>query len=288
MATYENNINNMVQNPNEEKVTEQTNETINNGVKMIGSIPEDSSLEWSPIPFKALGKTTRVHSDDLCRKIRAAFGESFHDLKGVNIVYINNAFMVEMFFEVNTEPLPDGKIRNLVNLTAPVTENKTNLYYKNMAVQHKLNGESFTLNDETKLLLSDFMFGGRKASIPNNKKNNNRWNECINEVRVPTSAYGDMLYRRSADRILVRVTGLDIKRILQKLYGTDMVVLTNSNGKTDENVHAKAFYEPRFAKMLPNGTFIINIEQFDVGAAQQFAIQENPQIQQQTGVVYYY
>ena len=265
----------------ENVVPQNQTPTQEESVKMVGSIPANSVLTWDPIEFPSFGKIMRIHSDDLARKIKAVYMETFHDLKGVNILYTPAGFQVELYFEYNTEDVPNGKIKNLVNLTAP-TAKGTDLYYRNQVVQHKVHGESFTINDETKLLLSDCMFGGRKANQPKDKK----WDKYISEVHVPL--YNDPFFKtRNADRVMVKVTGLNLRSLLRKLYGNDMVTKTVTDGDTDTNIHAEAMYEVRFIKMLPNGTFIMNVEQFDKGATQQFVVQENPQIQRATGVVYY-
>lgn len=253
-------------------------------VKYWGRYPEDAKIESSPLPFKALGKIMRIRNDELCRAIRAQFGDLFHDLKGVNLVYVNNQFVTEFYFELNTEPLPEGKIRNLINLTTPTPENRSNLFYRNAVVQNKLHGKVFTLNDETKLLLSDFMYGGRTANKPNNKK----WEKLIEEIRIPAATYDP--FAKNADRIFIRVVGFDIRRLAQNLYGPDMIINTTKDTATgeDQNLHATALYEVRFIKLNYDGTFIINIEQFDKNAAQQFVTQENPQLQRQAGGVTFF
>lgn len=253
-----------------------------NPPNMVGSIPADSTLKWEPIEFQSFGRISRMTSDELARKIKFAYMETFHDLKGVNVIYTPAGFEVQLYFEYNPDQVPEGKIRNLVNLTAPTNTGK-NLYYKNQVIQHKVNGESFTLNDETKLLLSDCMFGGREANKPKDPK----WKNYIKEVHVPLGYNNPFFKPKNATRVMIKVTGLDIRKILQKLYGDDMIVKTINDGDSDMNVHAKAMYEIRYIKGTSNGTFIVNIEQFDVGATQQIVAQENPQIQNTTGIVYY-
>ena len=193
-------------------------------VKYYGAIPEDARIESVPSPFKTIGKFMMINSDELSKLIYAQFAEIFHDLKGVNIKYIDNKFVPEFYFEVNTETLPDGKIRNLINLTTPVRENKSNLFYRNAIVQNKLHGKVFTLNDETKLLLSDFMYGGRDANKPNNNK---RWNNIIAEVRMPAATFDP--FARNVDRIFICVTGFDPKRLLQHKFGRDMIINTTKD-----------------------------------------------------------
>lgn len=286
MATY---VKNLIQEEEvPETVVKETNKT-ESSEKMVGSIPENSRLEWSPIPFESFGKTTRIHSDELARKIRAAFGETFHDLCGANVIYENNNFVVKLYFAYNLDPIPEGKIRNLISLTntSPSDSSNMGLYQKMNVIQNRYDGKRYTINDETKLLLSDFMYGGRQANKPNSKSWNNPdpKHKRIVEIAEPISSYGN----RNAERTIVSIQNdIDLRRVLQKLYGDDMVIKTQSGLDSDINSHAKALYEPRFVKYCANGTFIMNIEQFDKGAVEQFAIQENPQFQRIPNVIFYY
>ena len=252
-------------------------------VKYYGAIPEDARIESVPSSFKTIGKFTMINSDELSKLIYAQFAGVFHDLKGVNIKYIDNRFVPEFYFEVNTETLPDNKIRNLINLTTPVRENKFNLYYRNAVVQNKLHGKVFTLNDETKLLLSDFMYGGRDANKPNNKK----WNNFISEVRMPANHFDP--FAKNVDRIFVCVTGFDPKRLLQFKFGRDMIVNTTKDPETgdDQNFHANALYEMYFVKMNLDGTFLVRIDQFDEVAMEQLATKVNPQLQNLSAIKFY-
>ena len=291
MATYENEIsvkNNIVVS-DEDSVAIVHPETTTapetepkKKVVMVGSLPEGAYLKWAPIPFESFGRTTRITNDELSSKIHKAFGQNFHELVGANVGCVNGNFTLELFFEQNTTDCPKDKIRNLVNLTAP--DGVTGLFAKNQIVQNRANNKNFTLNDETKMLLSKFMYGGKEK---NSYKNTKRWAQCIRQFPLPVNAYGDPFYR-NGDRILVCVIGLDLRRVLQELYGTDMVVSTSTtSGYSHNNTTAMAYYEPRFIKMNTNGTFIMNIEQFDKGAVEKYVARENPQLIYNTGVMYW-
>lgn len=251
-------------------------------VEMVGSLPANAYLEWAPIPFKAFGRTTRVRSDVLSKFIYGEFRKTFHDIRGVNIAYVNGNFVLELYFENNTEEMKQGTIKNLDNLVVsnhPIGNN--NLLARKRIVNNRINGKTYTLTDETKLLLSDLMYGGREQ----NKPNNNRWNQFIQEVHVPTN---DPFFRRS-ERILLRVVGLDFRRVLQKLYGRLMVTETvaQGNGK-DVNYRSIAYYEPRYIKANADMTFIMNIECFDKAAVEEFTVRENPIAQYNASGVNYY
>lgn len=243
-------------------------------------------IKWQPETFEAFGKTTRMNSADLSRKIYSHFKQTFHELKGCNVVILaNGQIAVELYFERNTEPLPDGKIMNLDSLIDPVgSSSRTNLYERMQVTQNRRMGKAFTLNNETKLLLSKFMYGGKNANLPNNNKVWGNEN-VLREVHIPVNDP----YRRgyNTDRILVRVAGLDIRRVLQELYGRDIITKTEANESGDINYRSEAKYEIRFIKAMADGSFVVNIEQFDSAAIEKIFMQENPVPQQYLGVQMY-
>lgn len=243
-------------------------------------------VKWQPESFEAFGKTTRMNSAELSRKIYAHFKQTFHELRGVNIIILPNAqIAVEMFFERNTEALPDGKIMNLDCLVDPVGSGaKRNMYESMQVVQNRFHGNTYELNKETKLLLAKYMYGGVNANLPNNKK---VWGDKAvhREVHIPVTDQFRRAY--NTDRIMIRVSGLDIRRILQELYGKDIVTKTVVNEADDVNYRSEARYEVRFIKANVDGTFVMNIEQFDSAAVEKIFMQENPMPQQYLGIQMY-
>lgn len=281
MATEKTKFTNVVSD-GEVTTNNNTKNPIEYGMEFDGS----ESIKWQPEPFEAFGKTTRKNSAELSREIYAHFSQTFHELKGCNMVVLaNGQIAVEMFFERNTEALPDGKIMNLDSLVDPVgSGSRANLYERMQVTQNRRMGKTFTLNNETKLLLSKFMYGGKNANLPNNNKVWGNEN-VLREVHIPVTDP----YRRgyNTDRILVRVSGLDIRRILQELYGRDIVTKTVANESGDTNYRSEARYEVRFIKAMVDGSFIMNIEQFDSAATEKIFMQENPIPQQYLGVQMY-
>lgn len=280
MATETTNFNNVItEEGNNEKEKTNTKNPVEYGMDFTGN----EVLKWQPHVFDAFGKTTRIRSDILAKEICTMFKQTFHELKGCNIVPLpNGQFSVELYFERNTEPLPAGKIMNLESLIDGTGAN--NLYYRQQVIQNRKAGKAYTLNNETKLLLSKFMFGGKEANKPNNTK---IWNSdsVIKEVHIPVNS--PFFRSQNTDRILVRASGLDIRRILQELYGRDMVTKTIAGEEGDINYRGNAQYEPRFIKANADGTFIMNIEQFDKAAVESIFMQENPIPQQYLGVQMY-
>ena len=242
-------------------------------------------LKWQPEPFEAFGKTTRMNSAELARKIHGYFKETFHEVIGCNLVYhpTSGQILVELFFERNTLPLESGKIINLDSLidTSGNSGSNKNIYEQVQAVQNRFTGNVYTLNNETKLLLSKFMYGGEKANLPTNGK----WKDNIHQVKLPANDP----YRRTygTDRIMIKVTGLDIRTILREIYGRYIITKTEVSETEDRNFRSEALYEARFIKPLFDGSFTMNIDQFDADSVKEIFIKENPMPQQYAGVQMY-
>lgn len=241
-------------------------------------IDENARLEWEPVPFKAFGKTTRINSRDLAVLIRQHFQKTFHDCKGCLISYTDR-FQVTLFFENNATPVEEGKIKNLVNLTTGQGVDSNDLFGQIQVLNRRYSGRTYELNEETKLLLSDFMYGGRKA---NNPKDKNKWNNYVTERRVPAS---NAIWQPNSESIIIAVTGLDIRVICQNLFGRKMVTETITKDGEVTNVTSDAFYEVRYSKAMPDTTFMINIEQFDKDAVEELNKKENPQMIQNYGLM---
>ncbi len=250
-------------------------------VKMVGSIPANSEFVFEATPFESLGHTTRITNQRLCEIIKEKFSGTFHDLRGVMINFCNGQFFTEFYFEENGEQLKPGQIKNVVNLVAGNTKNDKSFLQGQQKIYNKLSGKLYGLNDETKLLLSDYLFGGRKANPVGDIK---KWNNFIHPIEVGMrNAYPGMpIYPGNAHQTFIQVTGFDLRTILRKVvFGDSMVTKTMNNGDgTMSNVTSKAFYEARYIKPLPgvNGVFVMNIEQFDKDAVERYTAFENPMI----------
>lgn len=250
-------------------------------VKMVGTIPANSQFEFQPTPFKSFGHTTRITNKQLCEIIKAKFAETFHDLRGVMIHFYNGNFVTEFYFEYNADQLKPGQIRNMENLTQGSKNDKSFLAGQ-QRIYNKLQGRLFTINDETKLLLSDYMYGGRKANQPNDRK---KWDQNIKPIdtKVGNNTFGhNPIFPNQVHEVYVMVTGLDLRRILRDVVFGDTMVTETKKNENDQlvNYTSKAYYEPRYIKPLPgiDEVFVMNIEQFDKDAVEQFVAFENPMI----------
>ena len=259
-------------------------------LKIYGELSENAELQWEPTPYRAFGKIMRATNSGLSTAIREYYAKTFHDIRGVYIAYdpARLNFILQLYFSKNALPCPEGKIENLRDLTVN-SNGSSNLYYQRQLIDNKASGKHYTLNDQTKILLSDIMFGGRQANKPNNNK---VWNNCIKEVIVPMN---DSTYAPRAVEVLVLVSGcFDFRRVLSKLFGNQMIAETKYTTKEDgtvraTNVTVEAAYEARFIKNMINdpNTFIINIEQFDKGSVEEISFKENPVRPAYNGVIYY-
>ena len=136
------------------------------------------------------------------------------------------------------------------------------------------------------------MYGGvNKDNDPANKKFWSR-NDIVNEqhipVQTPMNMYDPFHRGVGAERVFVRVAGLDIRRIVQEIYGDKIITKTIVNETADVNHRSPAHYEVRFIKQVgANGTFIMHIEQFDVVAVEKSYVKENPTPQLLPGMIMY-
>lgn len=261
-----------------ENVVTKVTEGSNTQPRMFGILPENSKLMWDSVPFEAFGRIMRTTNRDIALAIKLLYEKTFHDLRGVYISWDGKQFITELFFAKNMAPKPDNKIENLIDVTTRTSGQS--LFDLKQIIDNKASGKKYILNDETKLLLSDIVYGGEQNGKPDNRK---IWNDrTVMPIRVPS---GDPFYNPNACQIVLRVTGIfDFHRILTKLFGSRMVIKTevvndpSSNKPKMQNISADAAYEARYIKPVINEpyVFIMNIEQFSKAKVESIIMQENP------------
>lgn len=246
-------------------------------------------MVFEPESFVSIGKVMRINSAELARKIYARFRQTFHDLKGVYIGYVMNnpaAFNVEFYFQKNDEACGMEEFSNLDNLSTSNSK-VTDVFERQQTVQNRKIGKTYTLNNETRLILSKFMFGGVQANKPNNNK---VWNDdnVIKEIHM-SNGTNPFYHQYGTEQILVRVTKLNLNMLLAELFGNTMVTKTAvDDGGGDVNYSSYAAYQASFNKNCPDGTFMINITQFDRKAVEEDFVKENPMPQGYGGVRMYF
>lgn len=234
-------------------------------------------LEWEPRPFDAFAKVSRINSKDLAIMIREQFQQTFYDCIGCIIEPDGNNFRTTLFFQDKKGKPEDGQIKNLINVTNAQGIAKTdNLYYGMSAVNKRMLGKTYELTEETKILMSDVMRGGRHAK--------RKWSDCVTERILNASP---ILYQNNATQIVVAVTGFDLNMLCRKLFGSRMIVETVREGGNVVNRTSDAKYQCNISKMLPDGSCMINIDQIDPIKVDQIARTENPAYIQQTGILMY-
>ena len=147
-------------------------------------------------------------------------------------------------------------------------------------LKRRSSGKTFELNDATKVLLSSLMYGGANANKPNNTK---RWNDCVFERRIPAPT---SLYQFGAENIVIGVTNIDIKLVLHMLFGPTIVTSTkyDQDGSVYNTQSKEAYYEVRYGKGMPDGSIMMNIEQFDRQKVEKLIREENPQMAINSGI----
>jgi len=247
-----------------------------------------ATAKFSPYTFRSFGNIMRLTNQQLSIIIREYYQKIFHDLRGVYIAYqpgMKSPFNVDFYFTKNMAECPEGKITNIDDLTKVGKE--ANIYQKNKALQNKMSGNIYTINDDTKVLLSEIMYGGKGEK--SNNPHSNKWKQCCMSRWIPAR---DSQYRPGAGELWIRVYGcFDIRLILKKIFDENMITYTKtiktSDGYDAENFTAACMYEARFVKWVNSNVFVMNIEQFDSKAVAEFAIADNPQMQLANGFIYY-
>lgn len=281
MATYDNNSKVKIISDGQtvtgavttESTTEEKTVVIQKKPIMTGSIPANSRIVADIVPFKAIGEIMRISNTELCAIINSYFRPIFHDYVGSYIIPdISGMARIELAFEHNPEPIDgDSKIANVVDLT---NTHVNDLYARARAIQYRSMGKHYTLNPETKLLLSDIMYGGRDGNKATDDK---RWKQNLREQPQTLNSIHPNLIRPDTEHSYVIVSNVDPRLLVREIFGHTMVISTkNTNGEV-ENINAKAYYEVRIAKILPGANnFMLDIIRFDVGGVQQESAKENP------------
>lgn len=232
-------------------------------------------LVCEPHEFEAFGKTTRIKLSELAASISEQLKVTFADYLGTNISFNGRNFDVTLIFEKGRSA-GEGKMDNLVDFKNNTGYDKKNLYSSMTYLNKKTSGKTYELNEETKEMLSDMMYGGRKAKRD--------WSQLVQERRYPAQTG---YYQYGAENISIMVTGIDINRLLQWYFGDTMVVSTTETEDGVVNHKASARYNIRIGKYLPNGEIMVNIEQYDFNKVQEMALKENPTIPNTNGLVYF-
>lgn len=219
--------------------TQQTNEAVEE---------EDGITIDTGVPFNAMRETTKITSFELATQISTMFKTVFYDYLGSFIRMNNGKILIDLYFidREKDNKSNDQRPKSVVNLTQANISDISVIEMKRI-INNRYNDRLFDLNDETKELLSKFMPGTDKSD-----KNKN-WENYISIEKARVKEEYASLYRngRYAEYLAVKVSGLDIYKILKTLYGKyivqnsfynteDIKFTRNENGKIIEmEVEAK-------------------------------------------------
>lgn len=177
--------------------------------------------------FDPLMESKCLTTMELADKVNQLLSPMFADYEGcfINPPDQNHGYVnVSVFFRATQKTPGEGQIKNLESIIP--TNSKDNIARNNrssdsdivnmvMNMNNRVRGRSFQLTQKTKEGLSEF--------IPLKEVKEDYWKNNVIEMTDPTP-YGSMQYV-----IYVRVDGLDINRLLKKIYGG---VEKDENGET--------------------------------------------------------
>ena len=228
-------------------------------------------IEVAPKPFKAFYQVLNTNTEQLSIYIHELFSSVFNDLA---FVYVQPTplkfggpfrFDIKLIFE-KTAVNDSSKIDPLTNITVVDNNNRNNLFEVKKAQVNRASSQIYELSDEAKLVIAEFFPDFMKDKMSPRSKT---WNNFVKQTITP-SAYGYSPFQKS-DRVFIEVTGLDMNKVLQKIYGDTML----NSAVVGEQIKTKASKCVYVVDMLDNGTpmkvlsgntavFNININKYDV------------------------
>lgn len=196
--------------------------------------------------------TTSIEIADFCNAMFAAAMHDFMGCKisintGTDVVVANSglpagALYVDLYFRDNGKST--GAIKNLINIYEKPEVKNEKLGDRLMRVAGNMNSASvYKVTPETYEMIEDFM--------PNGSRTN--WALHTTE----TTRNVDPILR-SREEIIVKITGLDLNKIISYIYGS----------KTDEGVFD---YIATPSTMIPatNGEFILQVAQLNMATVRE-------------------
>lgn len=196
--------------------------------------------------FKGDMKTNIVTSIEMADIVSSLFAPAFPDYYGCRICVNNGsdpivsptlpygALYVDLFFKDNG-PAPEGIKKNIVPRGSN-NEGKTDIGSRFARVNGSNNARAYEVSKTTYEMLEEFVRSNGRI----------RWQDRTTEISSPMSIYGK-------DEVVVRIAGLDLNRVITKIYGS----------KTEDGRYE---YQATVSTMIPNKTqeFILQVVQLDL------------------------
>lgn len=198
-----------------------------------------TTINIEPIEFDGLLASKLTTTVELSRLINSMFRPIFRDYEGCVIqLDPQGIFQLMLYFSVPTPGAAiadSGRIANVEPIVKPVTDaNDAMARIRN--INNINSARKNELTQDTKDALSEFMYGYSEA----NPKIN--WNQLVTEITDRATFNGYTIH--------VAVKGLDLLRVIRKIYGN----------KKDGNY---VEYRVTCNRPLNNTNYLIFIEQVD-------------------------
>ena len=202
-----------------------------------------------PIPFGGNMKSNLISTMEMAEIVSGLFGGVFRDYAGCKIrindgrglpAVTSTIAMGALYVDLYFKEQPNNGEGKRVNLITPTKKEnngeKESLSQRFTRVCCTAPGRMYTVTKETYECLEEFVFAGIR---PN-------WNNYTQEITAQTHPY-------AKDEVFVVISGLDLNRIISKIYGT----------KTAEG---RFEYRATPSTVIPNKAdeFIITVSQLDL------------------------
>ena len=201
-------------------------------------------------PFGGNMKCNLMSSMEMAEIVSSLFGGVFRDYAGCKIrindgrglpAVVNTiapgALYVDLYFKDQSADTSSDKIATLsIAGKKKEGEDKASLSERYTRVMGTIPGRMYVVSKETYECLEEFMFNGPRT----------QWNNHTQEITTQMNPY-------SKDEVLVTISGLDLNKIIAKIYGT----------KTEEGRYE---YMAAPSTVIPNKTeeFIMTVTQLDL------------------------
>lgn len=253
---------------------------------VVNNNPENEKyeVEVTKLPFTSWSNRMRTDTVELATLVSSIFKNIFHDYIGCRIEFTgrdqngNDYFNTNLVFRDNPAPVPDDIIKSTVNLVnrgsgdLETKEGRFNYLEMVSTFNHRSEGKIFTLTDEAKKILLEFMsnVNGKPVTMKNIDK----------FIELTTESANNPLISGNAEIISVIVKNVNLNAIIKKLYGDTMVISSKKNNDGNYEINCgKCQYKLEwngFKANTNNRESIITINQYSIELAKDINIKENP------------
>ena len=218
----------------------------NNG----GETREKYRLEVEPGEFGGTMKTELTTTNNLTKVIYDLFSGVNNDFEGcaLDVNPMNNQLQLTLYFK--EKPVNPNKLKNLVNIANNVAGRNAKPMDRITSMNIRQQNRVYELSEETKEMLEEFI----DAPVQKDGSRKINWRQVAFEKTERNQYAGNSIY--------VAVTGLNLNRVLKKMYGGK-----NEDGdRVDYNTTIIAPITNNFSSQTQN--FLISIIQLNDKAVQ--------------------